>query len=32
MAQHAPRFLQLVDAIRINIRECTGSLQENRSC
>ena len=23
MAQHAPRFLQLVDAIRINIRECT---------
>ena len=23
MANHAPRFLQLVDAVRINIRECT---------
>ena len=23
MADHAPRFLQLVDAVRINIRECT---------
>ena len=23
MAKHAPRFLQLVEAIRINIRECT---------
>ena len=23
MANHAPRFLQLVDAIRVNIRECT---------
>jgi len=22
-ANHAPRFLQLVDAVRINIRECT---------
>ena len=23
MAHHSPRFLQLVDAIRVNIRECT---------
>ena len=23
MANHAPRFLQLVDAVRVNIRECT---------
>ena len=23
MANHAPRFLQLVDSIRVNIRECT---------
>ena len=23
MAIHAPRFLQLVDAVRVNIRECT---------
>ena len=23
MAKHAPRFLQLVDAVRVNIRECT---------
>ena len=25
MAQHAPRFLQIVEAVRINIRECTVS-------
>lgn len=23
MAKHSPRFLQLVDAVRINIRQCT---------
>ena len=23
MAQHAPRFLQIVEAVRVNIRECT---------
>ena len=23
MAKHAPRFLQLVEAVRVNIRECT---------
>lgn len=23
MAHHAPRFLQIVDAVRVNIRECT---------
>ena len=23
MADHAPRFLQLVDAVRVNIRECS---------
>src|SRR5262245_15693908 len=23
MADHSPRFVQLVDAIRVNIRECT---------
>ncbi len=23
MANHAPRFLQLADAVRVNIRECT---------
>ncbi len=23
MANHAPRFLQLVEAVRVNIRECT---------
>ena len=23
MAQHSPRFLQLVNAVRVNIRECT---------
>ncbi|WP_010587334.1 rhodanese-like domain-containing protein [Schlesneria paludicola] len=23
MANHAPRFLQLVDAVRVNIRECS---------
>lgn len=23
MAKHSPRFLQLVDAVRVNIRECT---------
>jgi len=23
MAHHSPRFLQLVDAVRVNIRECT---------
>lgn len=23
MAKHAPRFLQLVEAVRINLRECT---------
>ena len=25
MAQHAPRFLQIVEAVRVNIRECTVS-------
>jgi rhodanese-related sulfurtransferase len=25
MAHHAPRFLQIVDAVRVNIRECTVS-------
>jgi rhodanese-related sulfurtransferase len=23
MANHSPRFLQIVDAVRVNIRECT---------
>lgn len=23
MANHSPRFLQLVDAVRVNVRECT---------
>lgn len=25
MSQHAPRFLQIVEAVRVNIRECTVS-------
>ena len=32
MAHHAPRFLQIVDAVRVNIRECTvGDVQERQA-
>ena len=32
MAHHAPRFLQIVEAIRVNIRECTvGAVRERQS-
>ena len=30
MAHHSPRFLQLVDSIRVNIRECTVQDVEKR--
>lgn len=30
MAHHSPRFLQIVDAVRVNIRECTVNDIHNR--